>query len=125
MNFFNTFKTEEKIKTTSFKINYLKILKVMQPVLPHLISECLDSINEKNNSDWPIIDEKYLLKTSNKIVIQFNGKKRGLLECENDIKEDNLVELIKNKNEFQKYFDGKEVIKKIYVKNKLINFITK
>ena len=65
-------------------------------------------LNEKNNSDWPIIDEKYLLKTSNKIVIQFNGKKRGLLECENDIKEDNLVELIKNKNEFQKYFDGKK-----------------
>ena len=97
----------------------------MQPVLPHLISECLDNINEKRSSDWPKIDEKYLLNKSNKIVIQFNGKKRGLLECENDIKEDNLVELIKNKNEFQKYFDGKEVIKKIYVKNKLINFITK
>ena len=124
-NFLNTSKIDDKIKTSSFKTNYLKILKVMQPVLPHLISECLDSINEKNISDWPIIDEKYLLNKSNKIVIQFNGKKRGLLECENDIKEDNLVKLIKNKNEFQKYFDGKKIVRKIYVKNKLINFITK
>ena len=97
----------------------------MQPVLPHLISECLENINEKSVSDWPKIDEKYLLNKSNKIVIQFNGKKRGLLECENDIKEDNLVKLIKNKNEFQKYFDGKKIVRKIYVKNKLINFITK
>ena len=66
-----------------------------------------------------------MLNKYNKIVIQFNGKKRGLLECENDIKEDNLVKLIKNKNEFQKYFDGKKIVRKIYVKNKLINFITK
>ena len=56
-NFLNTFKIETRYKHHHLKQIILKILKVMQPVLPHLISECLDSINEKNISDWPIIDE--------------------------------------------------------------------
>ena len=46
------------------------------------------------------------------------------MECENDIKEDNLVELIKNKNEFQKYFDGKEVIKKFMLKINLSKILS-
>ena len=52
-------------------------------------------------------------------------EKKRFIHCENDIKEDNLVELIKKKMNFKNIFDGKEVIRKIYVKNKLINFITK
>jgi len=97
----------------------------MHPVLPHLISECLLSLKEKAHFDWPKINSKYLDNKTVNIVVQINGKKRGLLVCENNINEKKLVEDIKNSDEFQKYFTNKEIYKYIYIKNKLINFIIK
>ena len=59
----------------------------MNPILPHLISECLSNLNVKNTTIWPSIDEKYLEQKSVNIVIQIDGKKRGLIECKKDILE--------------------------------------
>ena len=115
-NFLNTCKIEKKIKTLIFKENYLKILKVMQPVLPHMISECLSTINEKIDTVWPEIDKKYLSKKSNTIVVQFNGKKRGLLECENDINEDNLIELVKKEMSLKNISMIKKSLEKFMLK---------
>ena len=58
-------------------------------------------------------------------MIQINGKKRGLIKCEKDISEENLIKLIEEKDEINKYLNKKKIIKKIYVQNKIINFILK
>ncbi len=109
----------------SFKENYLKILYVMKPVLPHLISECLLSLNIKKEDIWPEINKKYLEEKTVTIVVQINGKKRSLINCEKDITEKNLLEIIRNNSDLKKYFENKEIIKHIYVKNKIINYILK
>ena len=44
----------------TLKTNYQKILKIMQPVLPHLTNECLTKFDEKKEFDWPDLDTKYL-----------------------------------------------------------------
>ena len=57
------------------------------------------------------------------VVIQINGKKRGLIQTKPDITEEKLFEIIKNDEKIMKYFDQKKIIKKIYIKDKLLNII--
>ena len=73
--------------------------------------------------DWPKYDENELIEKIVKIVIQINGKKRGLIETNKEITEEKLFEIINNDETITKHFGGKNVEKKIYIKNKLMNLI--
>ena len=95
----------------------------MHPVLPHLISECLSSLNIKDMNYWPEADEKFLEQKTVNIVVQVNGKKRGLIKCKKDIIEKDLIKIINKTDEINKYLNEKKIQKKIYVQNKIINFI--
>ena len=124
-NFLSTLNKSQDANFKNFKENYIKILTVMNPVLPHLISECLSNLDIKDTINWPDVDEKFLKQKLVNIVIQINGKKRGIVKCEKDISEKNLIKLIEEMNEINKYLNEKKIIKKIYVQNKIINFILK
>ena len=96
----------------------------MMPILPHIASECIERIDYKKDIiDWPIYDEKLIKDENNIIVIQINGKKRGLINTKQDLKEDDLFKLIKKDQNINKYLSDKEIRKKIYIKNKLMNII--
>ena len=75
------------------------------------------------NIDWPQVDKKYIKKDKVNIVIQINGKKRSLIETMIDISEDSLINLIMNDQSLNKYIANKDIKKKIFIKNKLINLI--
>ncbi len=105
--------------------NYVKILRVMIPIVPHLAYECLNDFGQIKDLSWPDVDNKYLKDDKKNIVIQINGKKRGVLEIMTDADEKSLLEKIKKSVEFKKYIDDKTLIKTIFVKNRLINLIVK
>ena len=102
--------------------NYEKILIAMTPILPHFANECLSIIKAKNFK-WPNYDVAMLKEDNINIVIQINGKKRGLVQTMPDITEEKLLELIKNDDKIIKYIDQKNIKKKIYIKDKLLNII--
>ena len=97
----------------------------MIPITPHLANECLEEIASNKNYFWPEINNKYLESNQCKIVIQINGKKRGLILMEQNIKESDLIEQIKKTKEIQKFIEEKMIIKTIFIKDKLINLILK
>ena len=97
----------------------------MIPITPHLANECLTGISDNKIYSWPKIDNKYLNKKIFDIVVQINGKKRGLISTKESLEEQNLIEKIKKKKELQKFLIGIDIIKIIFIKNKLINLITK
>jgi leucyl-tRNA synthetase len=104
--------------------NYKKILISMMPILPHLSNECIESIKIENDElSWPIYDEKQIKESSINIVIQINGKKRGLINTKLDLEELYLFKLVKKDQNIYKYVSDKEIKKKIYIKNKLMNII--
>ena len=105
--------------------NYIKILKVMIPIVPHLAYECLSDFNIIKDLSWPNVESKYLKDDKKNIVIQINGKKRGVLEILTNIDEKSLLAKINKSVEFKKYIDDKTLIKTIFVKNRLINLIVK
>ena len=105
--------------------NYLKILTVLNPVMPHFTAECLVEIEHSETISWPLINKNNLENKIVKIVVQINGKKRGLITCDKNIDEKKIVNIIESENQYKKYFEDKVIIKTIYVKDRLINLILK
>ena len=117
--------SEEKIFFKNLTDNYIKILTIMLPITPHLANECLDEIAINKNYFWPKVEDKYLQNKQSNIVVQINGKKRGLILTEKNIKEADLINEIKKTKEFEKFIVEKTIIKTIFIKDKLINLILK
>ena len=121
-----SFLSNEIKKTYSKKTlteNYHKILVTIMPILPHITNECIKSLNFKQNIKWAKYDEKYLVEEFINIVVQINGKKRGLIKTKADTKENDLLNIVKNEKNIQKYIEGNIIKKKIFIQNKLINII--
>ena len=102
--------------------NYEKILIAIMPIIPHFSNECLEIIKTKN-FEWPSYDISLLKDDKIIIVVQINGKKRGLIETGRDVSEKELLDKVMSNLSISKYIEGKEIKKKIFVQNKLINII--
>ncbi len=115
---------EKPINNIELVENYKKILNLLQPVIPHFALECLKDIDKKSKPTWPLADLKLIEKETFNIVIQIQGKKRGLLFFESETTEEELIKRIKKDDLINKFIEGKRIKKSIYIKNKLINIIT-
>mgnify|MGYP001212627184 CR=1 FL=1 len=60
---------------------------------------------------------------NNDIVIQVNGKKRGIINIKKDLNENEIFNEIKKDDKLSKYIDEDKIKKRIYIKNKIINLI--
>ena len=120
-NFFYKELNKKYTKKTLIE-NFSKILITMTPIIPHLANECLKKINYNFNK-WPEYDEELLTEDYVNIVIQINGRKRGLIKAKKDIKENELIEDIKNEKNINKYLENSDIRKKIYIPNKIMNII--
>jgi len=105
--------------------NYTKILILMFPILPHLVSECLEDIKKDSYISWPEAKKEYLEDKYVNIVIQINGKKKSLIKTEKDLDEKILLENVKKDEKISNFLKEKSIFKHIIVKNKLINLIVK
>ena len=92
--------------------NYKKILICMMPVIPHFSNESIELLKDEREIKWPKIDEKFLIEENINFVVQINGKKRGLLKVDRDISEDDIVKLVRENNEINKYIKNQELKKR-------------
>ena len=95
------------------------------PVIPHIINECLESLNEKDEISWPKVNEKFIQSDMCNIVVQINGKKRSVISVERNLKEKIIIEKIQNDKSLDKYLLEKKLFKTIYIKDRIINLIVK
>ncbi len=121
-NFLNKI-TDKKLDYKNLKNNYIKLLKIMMPVTPHFSSECLTEIGNKDDYNWPRVENQFLENDLNNIIIQINGKKREILSSSKSFSESELINETKKITSLQKFLVGKPIKKTIYIKDKLINFI--
>ena len=90
----------DKLDIKDLKENYLKILILMYPILPHLVSECIKDFQKIDSVLWPSAQKEYLEDKFVNIVIQINGKKKSLIRVEKNLNEKVLLENVKkDKNE--------------------------
>ena len=105
--------------------NYKKILITIMPIVPHFSNECFQSLNLDIGNDfkWPQYDETLLVEDTVNIVVQVNGKKRGLIKTKKNISETQLFGIIQKEKNIYKYLNNQKIKKKIFVQDRLINFI--
>jgi leucyl-tRNA synthetase len=114
--------TKNKTSIKTLKNEWEKITMLLVPLVPHLAYECCEKINKRFY--WPRYNPKLLKDENCTIVIQVNGRKRGVLEMPIDSKEIMVIKKSKEIDNVAKHIENTKVIKNIYIKNKLVNFIT-
>ena len=112
-----------KTSNKTLKNEWEKITMLLMPLTPHLANECCKKINKKFY--WPIYNPKLLKDENCTIVVQVNGRKRGIFEMPMNSEENKVIKKAKTIDNVTKYIENTKIIKNIYIKNKLINFITK
>jgi len=115
----------DKLDIKDLEENYSKILVLMYPILPHLISECLKDVKNDNKIVWPLIQKEFLEDKHVNIVIQINGKKKSLIKIQKNLDEKSLLENVKKDKKISNFLEKKSIFKHIIVKNKLVNLIVK
>ncbi len=122
-NLFYNHVINNKTSNNTLRSEWEKITMLLLPLTPHLAHECCEKINKKFY--WPEYNPKLLKEENCKIVIQVDGKKRGILEMPTNSKEAVVIKKSKEIENISKHIKDTKIIKNIYIKNKLINFITK
>ena len=115
--------TENQYTKETLEENYKKILITILPIIPHFSSECLNLLGTNVKVKWPKYDGSIVEEDFVNIVIQINGKKRGLITTRKNIDENEVLENINKEKNIMKYLKNLEIKKKIYIPNKLINII--
>ena len=114
-----------EISTKSLSDNMVKLMKLMIPFTPHLAHECLTNLSCEDLNKWPKIDEKILERSTINMVVQINGRTRDVLNIKQNLNETDINELILKSSKANKYLENAKIMKNIFIKNKIINYIIK
>ena len=121
MIFINQVSNYNNISRESFN----KFLIILFPFAPHITEEIYDSLNSTSILDttWPKYDKNFIIDKNIKFVVYVNGKMRDVILIQNNLEQDDVLNVLKDNIKIQKYINGKEIKKIIFVKNKMINFV--
>lgn len=122
MELINLFYKEKKVT----KKEYETLLVLLNPVAPHITEELWQRTGHSDRlyqQKWPSYDESKTVEADVEIAVQINGKTKTTISIGKDDPEDqvleNAIRALGNR------LDGKNIIKKIYVKGRIVNIVAK
>ena len=101
-------------------------LILLNPIAPHVSEEIYSLIGNNKTiaeSSWPTYDEAKTIDDEIEIPIQVNGKLKATIMIVKDSEEDIVKQLVHEK--ISDIIYGKNIVKEIYVKNKIYNIVVK
>ena len=105
-----------------------QLLLMLAPFAPHLTEEFWEAIGNEysiHNQDYPMYDEKYLVEEEKEIAVQVNGKVRATITIHVDDSEDEIKKKAMEPDNVKRFTDGKEIVKVIVIKGKIVNIVVK
>lgn len=109
----------DEVTTEAFFV----ILNLLEPIIPHVANELSDRLFSRANfCEIKLIDEVFV-KDSLNLGVTVNGKRRAEIEVASDASENEV--LCEAKKSVEKWLEGKEIVKEIYVTGKLVNLVIK
>ena len=103
-------------------------VKVLSPYAPHLGEELWEKLGNKDTIayvQWPTVSEDFCKDDAKTIVVMVNGKLRAKFQAAPGTADDKLKAMAQNNEDAKKFLDGKEIVKCVVVKDKLVNFVIK
>ncbi|MDD5621371.1 MAG: leucine--tRNA ligase [Candidatus Pacebacteria bacterium] len=103
--------------------DFRRFLKLLSVFAPHISEELYKPESSIFNESWPEYDKKLIIDEKIEIAVQVNGKLRDTILVNLDSDEEEVKNLALQSERIQKYLEGREIKKTIFVKNKLINLV--
>lgn len=103
-------------------------VKLLSPVCPFLGEELWQTLGNNNTityEPWPTYDETKLQEDTTTIAVQVNGKLRDTIKIKIDEEENIVKDLALNSPNTIRHLENLQVIKIIYIKNKIVNIVAK
>ena len=122
MELANEMSKQEKIS----KENFALFVQILAPFAPHFAEELWLALGHKKSiftEVWPKYDSELAKSETFTLAVQINGKVRDTIEVESEISEAAVKELIMKSEKVQKWLEGKEPKKIIYIKGKLVSVV--
>ena len=116
---------KDEIQRAEWKEIFLKLL---HPFAPHIVEELWNMLGKKESiffASWPTYDEKLTIDDTVKIGVQISGKVRGDIEVSLTESQELAMEKVVANPDIQKWIDGKEIIKIVYIPGRILNIVVK
>ncbi|MBW6410832.1 leucine--tRNA ligase [Clostridium weizhouense] len=128
VNAFNKY-LQEKVKNPSFlKETIVDFLKLLAPFAPHFTEEQWSLIGNTTtifNEKWPEFDPSALVKDEIEIAIQINGKIKAKINIPSNLTEEQIKEASLSNETIKENTNGKNIVKVIVIKGRLVNIVVK
>ena len=114
-------------KESITKDDYRLLLILLNPMAPHITEELNEELGFKPicESEWPVYDEEKTIENVKDIAVQVNGKVRGTIQISIEDDEQSIKERAMECENVQKHIEGKEIVKVIVIKGKIVNIVVK
>ena len=104
------------------------LCRLISPMMPHLAEEIAARLSPEDGvliaqSDWPVADPALLVAESVTIAVQVLGKLRGTIEVAPGAKEEDVLAAAAAEPNVIRALEGKRIVKKVYVPNRIVNFV--
>lgn len=113
---------------TITKADFRVLLTLLYPFAPHLAEELTEELSLGEvlcKSSWPIVDESKLVEQEKEIAVQVNGKVRATILVNIDDSEDLMKEKAMQSENVIRHVEGKEIVKIIVIKGKIVNIVVR
>ena len=119
----NAYDTKNEITPKDYNL----LLTLLNPMAPHITEELNEQIGFQPicESAWPTYDEAKTVDEEKEIGVQVNGKLRATIKVNINDSEDTLKEKALNEENVKKFTEGKEILKVIAIKGKIVNIVVK
>ena len=124
MTLINEIYDSKSITSDEYKI----LLLLTNPFAPHVCEEIWQNMNFKDiicTQSWPLYDDKKCVSDTIEIPVQINGKMRGKITAPVEIDNDGALKLAKTDDKIAEALNGVSIVKEIYIKGRIINFVVK
>lgn len=132
MEFFNEFisvsNTLESKNPNLITFCFEQFLKLLNPFTPHFCNELWEKLGNSTileEEEWPEFDPKFIQGETVNVMVQINGKIREKVEVPLDEDEEKVREAVFESEKIQFYTQGKQVVKTVFVKNKMFSIVVK
>ena len=127
VNLLSSLMGEENISEDELREAIKNLTIIIHPFIPHISEEIWEKTNNCGlcaTANWPKTKKIIVLETF-KMPIQINGKTRSLIDVNKDDDKNLILERVMKDNKIIKNIENKEVVKTIFVKDKIVNLVVK
>ncbi|MCK5236257.1 MAG: class I tRNA ligase family protein, partial [Deltaproteobacteria bacterium] len=104
------------------------LILMLSPFAPHISEELWQMLGHSEavfNTPWPVHDPEALKTDTVTLIVQVNGKMRGKVEVASGAGKDAVSDVVLSDEKIKEWVEGKELVKFIYVPDKLANLVVK